>query len=224
MSGSTISRVERGGAGALTLDAIRAVARALEIRIDVGAAWRGGELDRLLNARHSAMHEAVARRFGALPGWACQPEVSFAIYGERGVIDVLGWHPAWRTLLVVELKTEILDVQEMLGTLDRKRRLAPQIVRQKGWYPERTACWLVLAESTMNRRRVAAHATVLDRALPDRGAAVRQWLPEPSRPLAALSFLPVSHQAGGTRRLAPIRRVRTRPAAEEPRGAAPSRA
>ena len=38
---------------------------------------------------------------------ALVPEVSFSIYGERGVIDMLLWHPARRALLVVELKTGV---------------------------------------------------------------------------------------------------------------------
>lgn len=48
------------------------------------------------------------------------PEVSFSIYGERGVIDLLAWHGPSRTLLVIELKTEVVDAAEMLGVLDRK--------------------------------------------------------------------------------------------------------
>ncbi len=90
------------------------------------ARWRGGELDRLLNARHSAMHELVAGRFAQLPGWQIVPEASFSIYGERGAVDVLGWHAARGMLLVVELKTEIVDVQDLLASVDRKRRLADQ--------------------------------------------------------------------------------------------------
>lgn len=35
------------------------------------------------------------------------PEVSFSIYGQRGVIDILAWHAATRSLLVIELKTEM---------------------------------------------------------------------------------------------------------------------
>ena len=70
----------------------------------------------LLGGRHSALHEAVAARFAQLPGWTAVPEVTFSIYGERGAIDVLAWHAATRTLLVIELKTEIVDVQELLAS------------------------------------------------------------------------------------------------------------
>ena len=46
------------------------------------------------------MHEIVARYFLGLPAWIVEPEVSFSIYGERGVIDILAWHPTSRILLL----------------------------------------------------------------------------------------------------------------------------
>ena len=68
------------------------------------------------------MHESVARVFrDELPAWMLAPEVSFSVYGERGVIDILAWHPGRRALLVIELKTDLVDMNELLGTFDRKR-------------------------------------------------------------------------------------------------------
>ena len=120
VSQPVVSRIERGRLEHVSLPALRRVCDALDVRLDLTPRWRGGELDRLLGARHSAMHEVMARRFAALDGWEAVPEVTFSLWGERGSIDVLGWHAATRTLLVTELKTEIVDVQELLGTLDRK--------------------------------------------------------------------------------------------------------
>jgi transcriptional regulator with XRE-family HTH domain len=108
VSASTISRVERGHVDSLTLEVVRRITAALDIRVDLIARWRAGDLDRLLNARHSGLHEQVARMFrDELPAWVIEPEVSFAVYGERGVIDVFAWHPARRALLVIELKTDM---------------------------------------------------------------------------------------------------------------------
>ena len=44
-----------------------------------------------------------------------------------------GWHEPTRSLLVIELKTELVDLQETVGTLDRKVRLATQIAHEQGW-------------------------------------------------------------------------------------------
>ena len=42
---------------------IRAIAGELDIRVDLVPRWRSGDLDRLLNRRHSTLHELVARWF-----------------------------------------------------------------------------------------------------------------------------------------------------------------
>jgi transcriptional regulator with XRE-family HTH domain len=124
VSHATISLVERGHCQSLSLDAIRKIAAAVDVRIELLGWWRGGDLGRLLNRRHSLLAESVAACISGTPGWVVEPEVSFAIYGERGVIDQLAWHASTAHLLMIELKSQLVDVTEMLGTLDKKRRRA----------------------------------------------------------------------------------------------------
>ncbi len=207
VSQTVISRMERGHLGGQSLDDIRAVAAALDMRIDLVARWRAGDLDRLLNGGHSALHEFVARMFrDKVPAWVLAPEVSFAIYGERGVIDILAWHPGRRALLVIELKTDLADMNEMVGTFDRKRRLARQVALERGWDPVAISAWLIIVDSRTNRRRVGAHETMLRAALPDDGRTMARWLRDPSRPVAALSFW--TGGATTRQRSGPSRRVR----------------
>src|SRR4051794_25365670 len=101
-SQSTVSRLERGHLGGLRVDTLRAIAVVLEVRVELVVRWRGGDLDRLVNARHSALHDRIARGLAALPDWRFEPEVSFSIWGERGVVDILAWQARGRTLLVIE--------------------------------------------------------------------------------------------------------------------------
>lgn len=122
MPRSVVGSAERGRFGRIRIGDLRALAAALDITLDLSIRWQGGDLHRLINARHAAMHEELARRFGALKGWAFEPEVSFSIFGERGVIDGLAWHAASGSLLVIELKTEFVDINDLMGTVDRKRR------------------------------------------------------------------------------------------------------
>jgi len=159
-----IGRIERGDAGSVPLGTLRRVTGALDGRLDTVVRWQGGDLGRLLNARHAAMHEAMALRLRELRGWVFEPEVSFSIYGERGVIDILGWHAETRAILVIELKTEFVDINETMGTLDRKGGLAAVIARDRGWDPVTTSTWLVVADGRTNRRALAAHANVLPRS------------------------------------------------------------
>ena len=188
---------------------LRAVAAALDIRVDLVPRWRGGDLDRLLNRAHSRLHESVARMFrDELPAWSLAPEVSFAIYGERGVIDVLAWHPGRRALLVMELKTDVVDINELLGTLDRKRRLARKIAADRGWDPVSISAWLIIQDSRTSRRRVEAHAAMLAGALPDDRRAIRLWLRDPIGSVAGLTFWTDARAMGVRQANRPIRRVR----------------
>ena len=213
VSQSAISRIERGQIGPQSIDSLRAVGAALDIRVDLVPRWRGGDLDRLLNRAHSMLHESVARWFRKeLPEWILAPEVSFSIYGERGVIDILAWHPGRRALLVIELKTDIVDVNELVGTFDRKRRLAARIARERGLDPLTVSAWLIVSDSRTSRRRVAAHEAMLHGALPDDRRAIERWLRDPAASVAALSFWTGTRGAGTGRARRPIRRVRSAPA------------
>jgi hypothetical protein len=186
---------------------IRRVAGALDVRGDLVARWRAGDLDRLLNAGHSQLHELVARWFGKeLPAWILAPEVSYAIYRERGVVDIVAWHPGRRAILVIELKTDIVDINQLIGKVGEKARLIRQIVRDRGWDPLTVSTWVIVAGGRTNRARLAAHRAVLRAAFPADGRAMRSWLSDPVGQMAALSIW--TETAG--RQLTPTRRVRCR--------------
>jgi transcriptional regulator with XRE-family HTH domain len=213
VSDSVISRMERGHVDTVSMGTIRAVARALDVRVDLVARWRAGDLDRLLNARHSELHELVARHISGLPEWVAHPEVSFAIYRDSGIIDILAWHSRRRAMLVIELKTDIADVNELVGTVDRKGRVAVAVAIERGWIERRdprptVSIWVIVAESRTNRRRVQAHGAMLRAAFPSDGRAIGGWMRDPVRPIRALSFWPNSHPGTLRRASAPIRRVR----------------
>lgn len=214
VSRATISRVERGHLELLSVETLRRIAGALDVRIDMVPRWRAGDLDRLLNARHSKLHELVARMFrDQLRGWVLRPEVSFAIFGERGVIDILAWHPGRRALLVIELKTDIIDVNELVGGVDRKRRLAAGAGRDLGWDPAATSVWVIVAAGRTNRARIATHGAMLRAAYPMDGRSIGAWLRDPASEVAALSMWHNAHGENLRAVQGPVRRVRiARPA------------
>ena len=214
VSPSTVSRIERGHLGSVSLEAVRAVARVLEVRIELVARWKAGDLERLINARHSNLHELVARMFADLPEWVTRPEVSFAVYAERGVIDIFAWHPRRRMLLVIELKTDIVDVNDLVGGVDRKRRHANHVATELGWIkggepPPRVSTWVLVADGSTNRRRVQAHRSMLRAAFPADGRAIAGWLRDPRNPIHAQSFWANAGRGPRGARLTPTRRVTT---------------
>lgn len=205
VSQSLVSLLERGHLDRLSLATLRKVGQALDVRIVLYARWRGGELDRMLSLRHSMLAESVASSFAGLPAWMIAPEVSFSIYGERGVIDILAFHPPSGCLLVIELKSAIVDVNELVGTLDRKARLAPAIARQRGWQAQHVSRWVIVARDKTNLRRIEAHRSMLRAALPDDGRLMRGWLAHPAGSQSALSTWSLSNRSGtsprGTQRV-----------------------
>lgn len=188
VSTGVVSLIERGHLERVSTPAFRRVARALEIRVDLTLRLPHGELDRLLSAGHAAMHEALARYIDGLPGWVHAPEVSFAIFGERGVIDILAFHQPAGSLLVIELKTEVVSIEDVLMTMDVRVRHASKVARERGWHARSVSAWIVIAESDTNRRRVRASSATLRSAFPSDGRAMRAWLANPRGPIRALSF------------------------------------
>jgi hypothetical protein len=171
------------------LEAIDRVVVGLGGELDVRVCWRGEELHRLLDAVHAAIGERLVELLEA-QGWRCVAEVTSWIRGEKGSIDLLAWHPATGRLLVVETKSVVPDLQQMLASLDRKVRLAPEIAARRGWRGTGVAKAIVLAGTSANRGRAERFGATLRTVLPSDGRAMRSWLAAPEGPCpAALWFI-----------------------------------
>jgi len=209
VSQDVISLIERGRLERVSIKVIRRVAQALDAELAMTVRWRGGDLDRLLDEGHAGLIGAVVallRRHG----WQVRAEASYSEYGERGSIDILAWHPVDRTLLVIEVKTELTSVEETLRKHDEKARLAAKVaLKQFGWHARTTSRLLVLPDLSTPRRRVERHATVLTVAYPVRGSAVRSWLGTPLDAISGLLFIAARSTGTGISR----KRVRCRKAA-----------
>ncbi len=191
---STISHLESGGADRLTIGTIRRCLEPLGMRVELRATWHGPELDRLLDEDHAALEAGWTRRL-ARWGWATWPEVSYSRYGERGRIDLVGWHPEAGMLLIIECKTVLGDAQATLGTIDAKARLARFVARQLD-LPTPTAIVpvLIFRESMSSRRHLAA-LEPLFRRFGLRGRPAITWLRRPAAPCPSglLIFSSVNH-------------------------------
>ncbi|MFI5043034.1 MAG: helix-turn-helix domain-containing protein [Acidimicrobiales bacterium] len=189
VSQSTVSRIELGRLDEIPIATLRRVASALGARFEASVLWNGEGLDRLLDEAHARL---VDRIVDALRRWAwdVETEVSFQVRGERGSIDVMGWRPVDRILLVVEAKSVVPDLQSMFMKLDQKQRLAPEIVRGRGWRPVSVARLLVISDDRTARRRVEEHGATFAAAFPVRGSGLHRWLRQPTPvPVSGLWFL-----------------------------------
>lgn len=198
VSRAFVSKVERGLFGSSEFAKVQAICAALGADLDVRVRWRGEGLDRLLDEGHATLVDLVVGLLRAA-GWEVALEVTFNVYGDRGSIDILAWHPGERALLAVEVKSVVADAQGTLAPLDRKVRHAPKLAAERGWEPAHVSRLLVVLESPTNRRRVARFAALFDAALAHRNWAVRKWIQTPAKQLNGLLFLSYA-TAGGTRR------------------------
>lgn len=207
VSRGVIGRIESGHAERVTIATLDKVAAALGGRVACRLTWNGEGLDRLLDAEHAAIVEAVVRTL-RVSEWLVATEVSFSIYGERGSIDVLAFHPEERVVLVVEVKSVVPDVQATLVALDRKERLARQIARERGWEAVAVARLLVVGENRTARRRIEAHSATFGNMFPHRAREIRGWLasPDSRHPVHGLWFLSGATQAGAKQRIGRDRR------------------
>ena len=185
-SASVISRVEHGQLRVCSLARLERLVDALDARLVMSIQWRGGELDRLLDADHAAVQERWARRKLRLrPSLRSRQEVTYNHYGDRGSIDDLAFDPLTGVLVMTEIKTGIYEIGATLAKMDEKERLAIGIARRLGWAAQRVVPCLVFADTRTNRRRVADHAAQFAR-FDCRGHAAAAWLRDPAGPIGGL--------------------------------------
>jgi transcriptional regulator with XRE-family HTH domain len=184
-----VSFLERGLFERVSIPLIRRVCAALGIDFAVDLRYRGALGDRLLDRGHAALIERVLAELQAL-GWIVRPEFTFNVYGDRGSVDILAWHPARRALLIVEVKTRLGDLQALLMAMSKKVRVVPGVAAEEmGWSRAALAHVVVMADTHANRSTVTAHATTFAATFPGRTAACRAWLKAPDGDFAGLWFL-----------------------------------
>lgn len=200
-----VTEIESGRGDNIAAKRLVAVVRAVGGAVTLRVQFQGEALDRLRDRRHARLVELIVTQLRA-EGWLVATEVSFNVYGERGSIDVLAFHPATRALLVIEVKSVVPDVGSMLMTMDRKARLASDVARrQLGWDADAVSKLLILPEDRTARRRVADHATTFDVAFPDRNVTVRHWLRSPVGVVAGVMFLTDAQDVDRKRKTTPGR-------------------
>jgi transcriptional regulator with XRE-family HTH domain len=207
---SALVSLEAGRLDRLTVGALRDFAHALDARLVITMEPASGSARVLLDAGHAFLQNLWKGRLEQW-GWLVRAEVSFNHYGDRGRIDLLAFHPATGILLVIEIKTALVDIQALLGGLDVKVRVAPTLSNRFGWgRPTATIPMLVAAASSTARRRLADHAALFD-PLAVRGRGATSWLRRPgsaSPPSGLLALTKVPNVVYGDRNRGGRHRVR----------------
>ena len=157
ISSSAVGRHENGLIGSVS--ALEQHAAVFALRVEVRVVGRAGSLIRLADEEHARIVEMVVAWFRE-HGFITEPEASFSEWGERGRIDLLASDPASGTLVIVEVKTQLLDLQDLFGSLNVKERLAATIAERRGWKVTRCVTVLAVAHSAANRTVVREHPSL----------------------------------------------------------------
>jgi transcriptional regulator with XRE-family HTH domain len=174
LSRPTISKHELGLIDETTVRSLRRHGSALGLRVDVVLTGRGGRLDRLTDEEHAAIVEHIAATLVAR-GWLVEPEATFNHFGDRGRFDLLAFDPSTGRLLIIEVKTELTDLQETQGRLNIKERVAPQVAKEHGWKVTSVSTVLAVASTPAAPSRDGAPDLVCAlRPFHDRGGSVRR--------------------------------------------------
>jgi transcriptional regulator with XRE-family HTH domain len=199
VSQSVVSRAEHGRLDGLSFGAVDAVASVLDATVYIDARWDDGDADRLIDRAHARIVELVVSTLTA-NGWETIVEYGFNHYGDRGSVDVLAWHAESRTLLIVEVKSRLTDLQATFTSFARKMRIVPGLVRQEhGWEPRFLGRLMVMEGTTANRTVVAKHAATFATLFPDRMPAIGTWLRRPDRSLGGVWSVSNIHGANAKR-------------------------
>lgn len=185
LSRDFVHRVENDRLRGITIGSLDKLLAALDAELVIEVRWRGAELDALFDRTHAALVTLAAGRLER-EGWEVFPEVSFNHYGDRGRCDLVAWYERSRTLLIIEVKSRIGNLQETLGRLDVKLRLGDVIATGLGRVrPARVVGAIVLGEDGANRRCIRRHESQF-RRFRLRGRDAFAWLRAPNGPAAGL--------------------------------------
>ena len=172
VSQSRISRIERGRLDDLGIAVLDRLLRALGIRY-----WLETDRPRVTRSTTDLVHgrcSAYAGRRLETSGWIVHTEVEVGGDRSRGWIDLLAYHPTTKVLLVIEVKTEIVDVGAIERTLNWYSREAPNVVRRLGWRPSRTRAVLLVLDSRSNDDRIASNRSLFRDRFPGRAPHLQE--------------------------------------------------
>jgi transcriptional regulator with XRE-family HTH domain len=165
-----VSRIENGRIEDVTLETAERLLGVMGARLVVAVdAPFLGDRRRQREPAHSRMSAHVVRHLRR-QGWQVTVEVEVGSDRSRGWIDILAYHTETRILLVIELKTEIVDMGGIQRSFSWYGREAWQAAKRSGWRPERAFGCLLLLATEANDDRARANRDVMDLEFQGRAA------------------------------------------------------
>lgn len=163
-----VSLVERGRIPGLSIRDAEAICRALGATLILGIeapVLVAGPRQR--DAAHARCIAYVVRRL-TRDGWIVRREVLIGSPARPGWIDLVAFHPATRILLVIEVKTELIDLGGLERQLGWYSREATRAAQSFGWSARDVVPVALLLVTDVNDARVRENASGIGQAFPRR--------------------------------------------------------
>jgi transcriptional regulator with XRE-family HTH domain len=163
-----VSLVERARVPGLSIAEADSICQALGATLVLGIeapVLAAGSRQR--DAAHAQCEAYVTRRL-TRDGWIVRREVQIGNPARPGWVDVLAFHPETRVLLVIEVKTELIDfggLERQLGWYSREARDAGKAL---GWEPVAVATAALVLATAVNDDRIRQNALGIRQAFPRR--------------------------------------------------------
>lgn len=161
-----VSLVERGSVPGLSIAEADGIARALGATLVFGVeapVLLGGSRQR--DAAHARCVAYVSRRLVA-SGWHVRREIAIGTRERPGWIDILAFNPETRVLLVIEVKTDLVDIGGLERQLGWYHREARSRCRDLGWDPFGIVATALILATASNDDRIRANAVGLRQIFP----------------------------------------------------------
>ncbi len=166
---SVVSAIETDGRSELaTLDRVCA-ALGGKLRLEAHLPY-AGDGSRQLDLGH-ARCVGTARRLLEASGYDCATEQEVMDGQWRGRIDLLGFDATKRRLVVIEVKTELLDAGGLERQVDRYARLCLDVGRRRKWRVAEVAVAILVLATAEADAFLLANQEVMAGAFPVRGRA-----------------------------------------------------
>jgi hypothetical protein len=196
---AAIQRLEATDRPLLNVELASRAIELLGIRITVDANPLGlADRREQRDALHALCCGFVLRRLRR-DGWEPRAEVEVGDGRSRGWIDVLAYRPADRALLVIEVKTAIVDLGRTLRTVGWYARSAREAAAQLGWRPRTVTPALLVLCTVESDGRLTAQRDLVRESLPGTAAALAGWIraPDAETPPPTIAMIdPRSRRAG----------------------------
>jgi transcriptional regulator with XRE-family HTH domain len=163
---STVCRIERATLPDLTFDTAALLLDVLGVRasLELQAPFIADRA-RQRDPGHARCVAYVARRLRRL-GWMVLTEVEVVTGSSHGWIDVLAYRERDGLLLVIEVKTDLVDIGMLQRQVSWYERAAWDAARREGWQPRRAISAVLVLATERALERMSDNRELLRQTFP----------------------------------------------------------